>query len=114
MRSLWQQAVFFFRPPEPLGRSNWLLLLALGTTNVINAYDFSILTLALPQIQTDLGVSEEEIGRVISVVRLGVIPAESPLPASSRFLGRPARMLTQNVHRNAVAEIIAVAIARKW
>ncbi|MCG8455143.1 MAG: MFS transporter [Holophagales bacterium] len=71
----WRRVLLFVKPPVQLGRSEWALLLVLGTTNVVNAYDFSILTLALPQIQSGLEVSEEQIGGVISVIRLGVIPA---------------------------------------
>jgi putative MFS transporter len=47
----------------------------LGAANLIDSYDLGILGLALPQIQAGLGVAEEEVGRLIAVIRLGVIPA---------------------------------------
>jgi len=51
------------------------VLLALGVANLIDSYDGALLGMALPQIQAGLGVAEDEIGRLLAVVRLGVLPA---------------------------------------
>lgn len=64
-----------FAPPHPLPSSQHRLLLLLGTAFALNNYDFGILSLALPQIQADLHVAEEEAGRLAAVARLGVLPA---------------------------------------
>lgn len=51
------------------------MLGALGATFLINSYDLGVLNLALPQIQQTYGLSEESVGRLAAVVRLGVLPA---------------------------------------
>ena len=51
------------------------MLGALGVANLVDNYDGALLGMALPQIQAGLGVSEEAVGQLVAVVRLGVIPA---------------------------------------
>lgn len=51
------------------------LVAVLGAANLIESYDLGILGLALPQIQAGLDVAEEDVGGMIAVIRLGVIPA---------------------------------------
>jgi putative MFS transporter len=58
-----------------LSQRQWRVLGVLGAANVIDSYDFALLSLALPQIQTGLGVAEADVGGVMAFVRLGVIPA---------------------------------------
>jgi MFS family permease len=41
----------------------------------IEHYDLALLALALPQIQTGLGVAEADVGTLVAIVRLGVMPA---------------------------------------
>jgi putative MFS transporter len=65
----------FVRTPAPLDARQWSLLGLLGLTLLINHYDFALLSLALPQIQTGLAVPEDRIGGVMASVRLGVVPA---------------------------------------
>lgn len=59
----------------PLTERQWRVLLALGVANLIDNYDGALLGLALPQIQDGLAVSDEAVGRLLAVVRLGVLPA---------------------------------------
>jgi putative MFS transporter len=65
----------FVRSAPELEVREWSLLGLLGLTLLINHYDFAVLTLALPQIQAGLSIPEDEIGRVVAGVRLGVLPA---------------------------------------
>jgi putative MFS transporter len=65
----------FVRSAPELEAREWSLLGLLGLTLLINHYDFAVLTLALPQIQAGLWIPEQEIGRVVASIRLGVLPA---------------------------------------
>jgi len=46
-----------------------------GAANLFDSYALGIFSLALPQIQTGLGIGEEQVGGLSAAVRLGVIPA---------------------------------------
>ena len=58
-----------------LGVADWRLLLLLGTANAVNGYDLGIITLALPAIQSALGIAEQHVGTMLAVIRLGMLPA---------------------------------------
>jgi putative MFS transporter len=58
-----------------LTRRQWSLLGVLGAANLIDSYDLALLGLALPQIQTGLGIAEADVGTLTAIVRLGVMPA---------------------------------------
>ena len=62
------------RPPA-LTRRQWDVLGVLGAAALIENYDLAVLGLALPQIQTGLGVAEADLGTLTAIVRLGVMPA---------------------------------------
>lgn len=53
----------------------WRLLALLGTANAVNGYDLGIITLALPAIQAALGIAEAQVGTVLAIIRLGMLPA---------------------------------------
>lgn len=65
----------WWTPPADVTPAHWRLLAILGTTYILNQYDYGILTLALPQIQASLGVPENELASLTAVIRLGVLPA---------------------------------------
>lgn len=72
----WWAWLFFWSPvPEGITRRQWITLGALGATYLVNSYDLGILNLALPQIQQSFTLSEEDVGKLAAVVRLGVLPA---------------------------------------
>lgn len=48
-------------PSEPATGDEWRLILLLGTAFLISRYDFTLLALALPDIQRDLGVAERNL-----------------------------------------------------
>lgn len=75
-RPTWAAALFFFvRPPSGTTAREWSLLGVLGVTFLLNGYDMALLGLALPQIQAELGVGEAQLGGLLGVIRLGVLPA---------------------------------------
>lgn len=62
------------RPGEVTADQRRLLWLV-GIALLIEAYDLNIYGLAAPQIQHSLNIAEGDVGRVIAIFRLGVIPA---------------------------------------
>jgi MFS transporter, putative metabolite:H+ symporter len=72
----WWSWIFFWAPvPGGITSRQWVTLGALGATYLVNSYDLGILNLALPQIQASFALSEEDVGKLAAVVRLGVLPA---------------------------------------
>jgi MFS family permease len=71
----WFRLFPFLRAPDDLTPHQWRLLGLLGVTVLINHYDFGLLGAALLQIQNELAIPEHEIGGVVGLVRMGVVPA---------------------------------------
>ena len=71
----WTRVLPWIGKTPPLTRRQWRVLGLLGTAELFDHYDLGILTLALLQIQVGLGVAEDEIGTLASIVRLGAVPA---------------------------------------
>ena len=72
---VWFRLFFFLKAPDDLTPHQWRLLGLLGLTVLINHYDFGVLSAALLQIQTGLGISEQDIGNVVGAIRFGAILA---------------------------------------
>ncbi len=66
--------IVWLRPGEITPDQQRLLWLV-GIALLIEAYDTTIYGLAAPQIQRSLDIAEGDVGRVIAIFRLGVIPA---------------------------------------
>jgi len=64
-----------FAIPRDLDHQQKKLLLLLGAAFFIAQYDMTLLTLALPDVQTSFAIEEEKLGRLIAFARLGAIPA---------------------------------------
>ena len=64
-----------FSIPRDLDSQQRRLLLLLGAAFFIAQYDMTLLTLALPDVQTTFAIEEEKLGRLIAYARLGAIPA---------------------------------------
>jgi len=62
------------RVPQ-LTRRQWRVLGLLGTAELFDHYDLGILTLALVQIQAGLAIAEGDVGTLVSVIRIGAVPA---------------------------------------
>lgn len=63
------------RPSQWATGSEWSLILLLGTAFLVSRSDFALLGLALPDIQRDLGVREDQLGAFIAYARLGAVAA---------------------------------------
>jgi putative MFS transporter len=74
-RPRWTRVLPWLGRTPALSRRQWRVLGLLATAELFDQYDLGILTLALLQIQAGLGIAEEQVGALISVVRLGAIPA---------------------------------------
>lgn len=64
-----------FFPPADLNYIDKKLLLLLGAAFFIGAYDMTVMTLALPNLQASFNISEQDLGKVIAAARLGALPA---------------------------------------
>jgi len=65
---------FLVRAPE-LTRRQWAVLGLVSLATLFDQYDRSLLVMALPQIQSGLGIAEGDVGLLGSVVGLGALPA---------------------------------------
>jgi MFS family permease len=74
-RPRWSYALPWVGKTPPLTRRQWRVLGLLGTAELFDHYDLGILTLALVQIQAGLAIAEGEVGTVVSLIRLGAVPA---------------------------------------
>lgn len=70
MRAAW----FLGRPPA-LAHRQWRVLGLVATASFFETYDLYLFTLSLKQIQTSLGIAEDQLGYVASIVRFGALPA---------------------------------------
>ncbi|MEZ5503434.1 MAG: MFS transporter [Halioglobus sp.] len=64
-----------FLPPAGLESADKKLLMLLAAAFFFGAYDMSVLSLALPNMQQSFGISEQDLGKVMGAARLGALPA---------------------------------------
>jgi MFS family permease len=83
----------YVRPPEPIPPEHRRLLLLVGAAMLIGGYDANIYGLAIPQIQKSLAIAEEDVGRIIFLFRLGMIPAIALSYLADR-IGRRGLLMT--------------------
>lgn len=83
----------------------------LGTAFLVSRYDFSLLNLALPAIQRDLAVREEQVGAFIAYARLGAVAA-LPLAAMADRVGRRQLLLLTILGFTACS--VATAFVSTW
>ena len=84
----------YIRPPEPIPREHRNLLLLVGAAYFIAGYDVNIYGFAAKQIQQSFSIPEEDIGIVIAIFRLGVIPALALAYLADRIGRRNLLMIT--------------------
>lgn len=65
----------YIQAPEPIPSEHRTLLLLIGAAMLIAGYDVNIYGLAIPQIQQSLNIAESDVGRIVVIFRLGMIPA---------------------------------------
>ena len=74
-RPKWLVAAPFLDPVPRLTRHQWRIIGLLGVACIFDQYDLHLFSLALVQIQADLGIPEDQIGDLGAIVRLGALPA---------------------------------------
>lgn len=86
----------------------WRVLVLLGTANAVNGFDLGILALALPAIQRSLTIGEAEVGTMLAIIRLGMLPALAIGVLADRY-GRRRLLLATIVGFTACTALTAVA-----
>jgi putative MFS transporter len=84
----------YIRPPEAIPPEHRSLLLLVGAAYFIAGYDVYIYGLAAKQIQQSFAIPEKDIGIVIAIFRLGVIPALALAYLADRIGRRNLLMIT--------------------
>jgi putative MFS transporter len=74
-RPWWTYAVPYFGKTPDLSRNQWRIMGLLVVAELFEHYDVGLLSMALVQIQAELGIAEEGVGSLMGVVRLGALPA---------------------------------------
>ena len=83
-----------FFPPAELELADKKLLLLLGVAFFVGQYDMTVYGLALPDIQKSFTISEESLGKVIAIAKMGSIPALFLALLSDRIGRRSMLMFT--------------------
>ena len=65
----------YIRAPEPIPKEHGRLLLLVGAAMFIASYDTNIYGFASRQIQQSFDIPERDIGIIIAIFRIGMIPA---------------------------------------
>jgi MFS family permease len=86
-------APFLGRPPA-LTRRQWRVLGLVAAASLFDQYDLGLFSLALKQIQAELGIAEHRVGILGAVVIFGAIPASLLALAADRFGRRRLLLLT--------------------
>ncbi len=74
-RPRWVRHAPMLGTPPPLTRRQWNVLGLIAFAVLFDQYDMTLLAMALKQIQLDLAIPEEELGRLGATIRLGALPA---------------------------------------
>jgi len=84
----------YIRAPEPIPPQQRSLLLLVGAAYFIAGYDVNIYGFAARQIQQSFNIPESDIGLVIAIFRLGIIPALGLAWLADRIGRRQLLMIT--------------------
>jgi putative MFS transporter len=84
----------YVRPPEPIPSDQRRLLVLVGAAYFIAGYDVHIYGFAVRQIQQTFAIPESDIGLVIVLFRLGIIPALALAWLADRIGRRKLLMIT--------------------
>ncbi|MBX3012662.1 MAG: MFS transporter [Caldilineaceae bacterium] len=88
-------APFLFTLTLPnLNRYQWRLLGLVGFASLFNRYDLAILQMALPQIQSSLGIADAALSNHIAIIQLGALPAFLLMLAADRVGRRRLLIIT--------------------
>jgi MFS family permease len=86
-------APFLGRPPA-LTRRQWRVLGLVAAASIFDQYDLGLFSLALKQIQAELGMAEESLGLLGALVIFGALPASLLALAADRFGRRRVLLVT--------------------
>ncbi len=86
-------APFLGRPPA-LTRRQWRVLGLVAAASLFDQYDLGLFSLALKQIQTELGIAEERLGLLGAIVIFGALPSSLLALAADRFGRRRLLLVT--------------------
>ena len=71
----WLRLAWFLGRPPALTRRQWRVLGLVAAASFFEMYDLYLFTLSLKQIQAGLGIAEDQLGYLGSIVRFGALPA---------------------------------------
>jgi putative MFS transporter len=91
---IFTRGAWFLGPAPELTQRQWRVLGLMVVASFFSAYDVTILSFALPQIQAGLKIDEENLGYLASVIRLGVVPGFLFLLVADRVGRRRLLLLT--------------------
>lgn len=91
-RPRWQRWLPFLAGSPELTARQWRVLGLVSVASLFDQYDMSLFGMALPQIQTGLGIAEGDVGWLGSILRLGSLPAIFIALAADR-IGRRRALL---------------------
>lgn len=104
----WLRFVPFFVYPPVLTERQWRILMLVALVMGFGAYDGVLLSLALPQIQRGLGISDSEVSNLVAIIRLGALPAFGVALAAD-WWGRRTLLLVSALAFSLLAGITALA-----
>lgn len=89
LRNPWWLLPFLGRVPVGINEKQLSLLGVVALALFFEEYDLAMLTLALPQIAPDLGMSVDELPDYLWMIRAGALPAFFMVPYADRIGRRP-------------------------
>ena len=93
-RPRWLQFAWFLGRPPALTRRQWRVLGLVAAASFFELYDVYLFTLSLKQIQTGLGIAEDQLGYLGSIVRFGALPAFAVALIADRIGRRQVLLFT--------------------
>ncbi len=90
----WLRYAPFLGKPPALTRRQWRVLGLVAAASLFDQYDLGLFSLALKQIQAELGIEEHRVGLLGATVIFGALPASLLALAADRFGRRRLLLLT--------------------
>ncbi len=91
---VWFVPFLFTLKLPALNRYQWRLLGLVGFASLFNRYDLAILQMALPQIQSSLGITDAILNNNIALIQMGAMPAFLLMLAADRVGRRRLLIIT--------------------
>lgn len=91
---VWLVPFLFALKLPKLNQHQWRVLGLIGFASLFDRYDGAVLQLALPQIQTNLGITDATLSSTVAIIKLGSIPAFLLMLAADRLGRRQLLLIT--------------------